>query len=455
MKRKLPQPEIFLGKRLPQHPDIEIVELIGTGRMAPVFRAHNAKIQRDFACKIIPCDNLVGADRDPPPWRNEFLKANATQSSHVVKFNDEGTWEVDEKRFVYWLAEFIRGQSLRNTIKSGKIDIAFVEIFLEEMLEFLSEMQQGGIRHGDLHSGNIIVEDKPRALRGPKFGFKVTDFGVAPVKTGATLFDDFEQLGVMTRELLEKIEYPELSPEDRFVYDWINDRFLEKHFFEHDTAYDPVARNPEALFKVLQEARSAFIAQRAGETRKTLTTPFDYLSCEQIGESHVLLKELYSDKLLGLVKIEERNNLVLTGPRGCGKTTVFRSLSLKHRYHTNDDAPTSLGYIGIYYMCNDLYFSFPRYERPGKDEALNIPLHYLSVTLIRELLESLSLWLPRHFAAEWQFGEASAADALWDLLQFKPQKNIDPKRFASVIRVLEDERKRSAEKQRFGTCQPE
>ena len=56
------------------------------------------------------------------------------------------------------------------------------------------------------------------------------------------------------------------------------------------------------------------------EAQSKLLTPFDYSSCEQIGESHSILKALYSDCFLGLEIIRSRNNLVLTGPRGCGKT---------------------------------------------------------------------------------------------------------------------------------------
>ncbi len=80
--------------------------------------------------------------------------------------------------------------------------------------------------------------------------------------------------------------------------------------------------------------------------------------------------------MLGLPAIEDVNNLVLTGPRGCGKTTVFRSLSLKHRYHTSDDGPDSLKYLGVYYRCDDLYFSFPRYELPARSEGLDVPMHF-------------------------------------------------------------------------------
>ena len=117
----------------------------------------------------------------------------------------------------------------------------------------------------------------------------------------------------------------------------------------------------------------------------TLTTPFDYLSCEHFGESHTLLKALYSGRFLGLAAIERRNNLVLTGPRGCGKSTVFKSLSLKHRVVTRSDHPDSVRYVGVYYRCDESVLHIPRYKAPARDEAIDVPV----TTCRRRYLQAL------------------------------------------------------------------
>jgi len=450
MRKNLPGHAFFIGKKIPGHEDYVVEELLGSGCNAHVFRAHSSKIGRDIACKIIPTANLIGYNQSNPAWRDEVLKPNAAYSNRVVKFFYSGDWPANEIECIYLLSDLVRGRSLSQILKQEQhIDIGFIVTFMEEMLDFLRELQDASLQHGDFHAGNILVEDRSASLVGPRYGFRVTDFGVASITSEAVLLDDFEQLAETLRQLLKKVDYQACSPEDRFTFDTLNNDLLAKGLIEHDAGFDPRARNPTALFRSLREIPKSFRAMTAGKARRTLITPFDFLSCEQIGESHVLLKELYSDKMLGLPDIEAVNNLVLTGPRGCGKTTVFRSLSLKHRYYTDDDAPSGVRYISVYYRCDDLYFSFPRYELPSRPEALDIPLHFLSATLIRELLDSLSLWFQRHFGDSWTKNEARAAAELWDTLKLARPQHPKADTFESIRRQLGKERERAASKQRF------
>jgi serine/threonine protein kinase len=450
VKIYLPDPKLFIGQQIPNNQDYTIEQLLGSGCNAHVFLARSPVLVRDIACKLIPVANLIGADLSPPTWQQEIQKANRVPSSRVVKFYSTGHWQVDGNEYVFLLSDLVRGESLRQFYRrERRIDVGFIMHFLGDMLDFLRELQEVGLQHGDFHAGNILVEDRTPALTGPRYAFRVTDFGVAPLTTGAQLLDDFDQLASMVRDLLARVDYQSCSAEDRYTFDILNEDILAKGLLEHDRAHDARARNPVVLFHSLQAIRKRFLAVTAGKARRTLITPFDYLSCEQIGESHALLKELYSDKMLGLPALEDVNNLVLTGPRGCGKTTVFRCLSLKHRFHTEDDHPDSVRYIGIYYRCDDLYFGFPRYELPERTEALDVPMHFLSATLIRELLEALTLWLSRHFPESWQANEANAAAEIWEVISIsKPQQpGIDT--FDGLRRCLDKERERAARKQRF------
>lgn len=450
VKRNLPDAAQFVGQAIPGRDEYKLVRVLGSGCNAHVFVAHSDSLVHDVACKVIPIANLIGADEDPPRWRQEIHKANRVPSNRVVKCHDMGNWSIGGDAYVFLLSQLVHGESLHDYEKRVRIvDIGFVEAFLREMLDFLRELQAVGLQHGDLHSGNILVEDRSQSLVGPDYAFRVTDFGVARATTDEPLLDDFDQLATMLRQLMERVKYAECSPKDRYMFDAINDDLLAKGLGERDSAHDSRARNPSALFMSLEEVRKNYLRDTAGNARRTLLTPFDYLSCEQIGESHALLKELYSNKMLGLPAIEGINNLVLTGPRGCGKTTVYRSLSLKHLVYTDDDRPESLKYIGIYYRCDDLYFSFPRYQTPARPEALDVPMHFLSATLVRELLESLALWLPRQSGMEFKAAEAGVARELWELLGLSRPQQPDADTFASVARSLQRERQRAAKKQRF------
>lgn len=450
MSKPLVDPSLFLNKAIPGHSEYAIVRSLGSGLNAQAFVAHSSRLAREVACKIIPIENLAASEANPLAWQSEITNANQVASARVVKIFATGTWSTTAGEYVYLLADLVRGTSLREYLKDHTIDLGFVITLVGELLDFLRELQAADLQHGDLHAGNILVENRSDALTGPPYAFRITDFGVAPATSGGALLDDFEQFATLLRDLLSLVgkNYQSLLPQDRLLFGFLRDDFLSKRLLENDRSFDKRARDPRALFEALEEARRSSI-RMAGSTRRTLATPFDYLNCEQIGEAHALLKELYSDKMLGLLAIEDVNNLVLTGPRGCGKTTVFRCLSLKHRIRSGDAALNGVKYVGVYYRCDDLYFSFPRYTLPSRAEAFDIPLHFLTVTLLRELLESLALWLQKEAPTSWERGERAAATSLWDLLALSKPEHPSADSFGSLIRALDKERDRAARKQRF------
>ena len=177
-------------------------------------------------------------------------------------------------------------------------------------------------------------------------------------------------------------------------------------------------------------------------------TPFDFLSCEQIGDDPGILKALYSDLFLGLDAIEDRNNVVVTGPRGCGKSTVFRNLSLRHRLRVDEASPESTPYLGVYYFCNDLYFNFPRYRLPERQEAWDIPIQFATTTLLSELLEHVERWADRHFPDEFRRAEQRVARKLWEALEMEPPKEPGVDTFKALQPSLQKQRRRAAFDQR-------
>ena len=451
MKQFLPSESYFLGKPVPNQPRYTIVKKIGSGMNGHVFQAHSAELNNDIACKLIPRRNLVGVDETPPKWKSEFQKANSLTTPTPVRFIDVATWQddVEEIDCIVLCSEFIQGQTLERFVKNHQDDVTipFVLRFLRTMFDFFYDMKQRRVTHGDLHARNVLVEDRRTSLVEQEGRFRVTDFGVASAADNSNSTDDYLQLASMLKLLLESTRYDNDSARDRYTFDVLNDHFLAKHLTELDSAVDAIARRPRALFARLNEIDDDF--GRLHNPLITLTTPFDYLSCEHFGESHTLLKALYSGQFLGLAAIERRNNLVLTGPRGCGKSTVFKSLSLKHRVVTGSDMPDSVRYVGVYYRCDDLYFTFPRYTAPARDEAIDVPVHYVSSTLLASALESLELWARRHFEAEFSAIEPRIAAALWDLLELSRSRVPSSDTFRALSARLLKERRRAAAKQKF------
>ena len=402
MRVNLPDPQYFVGKAIPGQPTYTISGLIGKGCNALVFRAHSTELNLEIACKVIPRANLVGIDKTPPTWMQEIQKANGLHDSAVVQYFHKDNW-IDQANGIdcaLMCCEFIQGVTLTEYIKThrGSISVAFIEDFLLQILSFMNEMATRKVQHGDLHGGNILVEDRTQQLAGPPAAFRVTDFGVLPATSDSTLLDDYDEVAKILRDLLRQVNYRAASPRERYGFNILNDHILARHLTERDTTRDPMARNPRAIFERIRNIDSEFTTFQQSQATIQMSTPFDYLSCEQIGEAHSLLRALYSERFLALTDIENRNNLVLTGPRGCGKSTVFKSLSLRHRVLTDNDDPMLIKYVGIYYRCDDLYFAFPRYEHPTRKEAFDLPIHYLTATLLMEVLDCVEMWADRHVA---------------------------------------------------------
>ena len=157
MRRHLPAPELFIGQPIPDHPEYVIAEKLDSGCNGHVFVARSDTLRREIACKVIPAANLIGADRNPPTWKEEILKANSVPSNRVVKFYSTGIWPTKDGDCVFLLSDLVHGQALRTYQKTSSVSLLFVLDFFKEMLDFLRELQEVGLEHGDCHAGNVLV----------------------------------------------------------------------------------------------------------------------------------------------------------------------------------------------------------------------------------------------------------------------------------------------------------
>jgi serine/threonine-protein kinase len=145
----------------------ELLERLGVGGMAYVFRAHDRNLQREVAIKILR-ESLI-AD---PSFQTRFLQearsaANLTHPN-IVTIHDFG---YDHDRY-FLVMEYIRGTDLKTLIhQQARLELNEAVDLMIQISNGVGYAHRAGLVHCDLKPQNVLVAHDGRA--------KITDFGIA------------------------------------------------------------------------------------------------------------------------------------------------------------------------------------------------------------------------------------------------------------------------------------
>src|SRR5579883_632428 len=155
----------------------EIQSPLGAGGMGEVYRAHDARLGRDVAIKILP-DHLASDAALKARFEREARAVSALNHPNICTLYDIGSQDGTS----YLVMELIEGQSLAERLRKGPIPLDQSLRIGREIADALDQAHKRGIIHRDIKPGNIMLT---------KSGAKLLDFGLArPVvspATGATL----------------------------------------------------------------------------------------------------------------------------------------------------------------------------------------------------------------------------------------------------------------------------
>lgn len=142
-----------------------LIERIGSGGMADVWRAHDNELARDVALKVLH-ENFARDTEFVERFRREASAAAGLQHPNVVSVFDRGEWEG-----TYFIAmELVDGSSLRDLINRGLEPGEAVEV-TRQVLSAAGFAHSKGIVHRDLKPLNVLIDREGR--------IRVTDFGIA------------------------------------------------------------------------------------------------------------------------------------------------------------------------------------------------------------------------------------------------------------------------------------
>src|SRR4051794_24427501 len=144
-----------------------LVELLGQGGMARIYRGHDNQLDRDVAVKILRPE--YGRDPDfGSRFRHEAQAAASLNHPNIVGVYDYGQDEAGP----FIVMELVDGEDLASIIKrSGALPPRQAARITAETARALHAAHQRGIVHRDVKPGNIMINRDGQV--------KVTDFGIA------------------------------------------------------------------------------------------------------------------------------------------------------------------------------------------------------------------------------------------------------------------------------------
>jgi eukaryotic-like serine/threonine-protein kinase len=150
----------------------EIVAPLGSGGMGVVYRAHDSRLNRIVAIKVL------GPSADAVNRRHRFqreMRAIATLNHpHICSLYDVGLQEDVE----FFVMEYLEGETLANRLLKGPLPLADTLRHAAALADAVALAHRHGIVHRDIKPANIMLTAS---------GVKLLDFGLAKLSAKAVL----------------------------------------------------------------------------------------------------------------------------------------------------------------------------------------------------------------------------------------------------------------------------
>ncbi len=197
----------------PQISGLELLDVLGSGGMAVVFKARQVALGREVAVKF-----LRDAHRALPDQRERFIQeARAIarlRHPHLVALHEFGEVPAagGAASWPYLVLEYVSGGSLADILRGAPQPPGEAVRLVATLADAIHYAHQQGVIHRDLKPANVLLQApegkgdvQPEAVRGPRCSpprrltadicAKVTDFGLAKFSTGGDLTHSGDVVG--------------------------------------------------------------------------------------------------------------------------------------------------------------------------------------------------------------------------------------------------------------------
>jgi serine/threonine protein kinase len=183
------------GARLGRY---EVDGLIASGGMGDVYRAHDTRLNRQVALKVLATSVRSDSER-----LNRFTHEARTTAlinhPNIVAVYDVGS----EEGLPFVVSELLRGETLRARLSQGALALPVAVSYAAEIAQGLIAAHHLGIVHRDLKPENVFVTEDGR--------LKILDFGLAKCRNETLGLPDDSSKSTQPGTILGTVGY--MSPE--------------------------------------------------------------------------------------------------------------------------------------------------------------------------------------------------------------------------------------------------
>lgn len=174
----------MIGRAL-EHYRIE--SKLGEGGMGVVYKAHDPRLNRTVAIKVLPPERVAD-----PEVKQRFVQearaASALNHPGIVTIHDIRS----DAGIDFIVMEFIEGTTLDQLTPATGLRPAQVQRFAAQIADALAKAHNSGILHRDLKPSNVMVTPDGRV--------KVLDFGLAKLLEQPHVQNDATTIAALTKE---------------------------------------------------------------------------------------------------------------------------------------------------------------------------------------------------------------------------------------------------------------
>jgi len=146
-----------------------VLSPLGAGGMGEVYRAHDERLGREVAVKVLPAESSADPDR-LRRFEQEARAVGALNHPNLVAVFDTGRHEGNP----YVVFELLEGATLRQRLGGGPLPARKAVDYAVQIAQGLAAAHEKGIVHRDLKPENLFVTKDGRV--------KILDFGLAKLR---------------------------------------------------------------------------------------------------------------------------------------------------------------------------------------------------------------------------------------------------------------------------------